>query len=47
MIVGLLVGVVLGYALFNIRVGSDSNGTHLYYNTTKVDVNSGSWKQLF
>ena len=47
MLIGLLIGVVLGYGLFNLRVATDSKGTHLYYNTTKVDVNSGSWKQLF
>jgi hypothetical protein len=44
----LLLGGLIGYALFNVRIAKDgSGGYHVYYNTTKVDTTSKSWKKLF
>lgn len=43
-----ILGGVVGYALFNVRIVKDGSGSyHVYYNTTKVDVTSKSWRQLF
>lgn len=43
-----ILGGVAGYALFNVRIAKDGGGNyHVYYNTTKVDLTSKSWKQLF